>query len=83
MKPIERSAKVRQEADFVMEEIGLHDILAPCDRVVLQGSYYLNTMIYPDIDLYVSKMALHRFVGLSQTPPHSTRTCRRKLSKFR
>ena len=28
-------------------------------------------------------LALHRFVGLSQTPPHSTRTCSRKLSKFR
>jgi hypothetical protein len=28
-------------------------------------------------------LALRRFVGLSQTPPHSTRTCRRKLSKFR
>jgi hypothetical protein len=34
-------------------------------------------------EVFLGFWALRRFVGLSQTPAHSTRTCRRKLSKFR
>lgn len=53
MDPLTRSALLRQEADYVMHAIGLHDILAPYGPVAFIGSYFLDVMAYPDIDLLI------------------------------
>ena len=58
MDPMERSRKVREEADVVMWLVGLHDALAHCGQISLCGSYYLDVMVYPDIDLYVPKVSV-------------------------
>jgi hypothetical protein len=60
LKPLERSAKVRQEADWVMHDIRLQEILAPYGKITLSGSYFLDVMVYPDIDLYIPPVTIEQ-----------------------
>jgi len=56
MLPLERSDKLRREADLVLGLIRLYDILRPYGKVYQSGSYFLDVMVYPDIDLYITKV---------------------------
>ena len=57
MDVLERAAKLREEADLVMEMIGLEEILHPFGEITPTGSYFLDVMVYPDVDLYMSKVS--------------------------
>ena len=58
MLPLERSDKLRREADLVLGLIRLYDILRPYGKVYQSGSYFLDVMVYPDIDLYITKVSI-------------------------
>ena len=58
MDPLARSAKLRQEADQVIHTIGLRDILAPYGPVAFIGSYFLDVMAYPDIDISIPPVTI-------------------------
>jgi hypothetical protein len=60
MKPIERSIILKQEADFLLEELNMVPVLSQHGKITFTGSYYLDLMIYPDIDLYVSKIPVNK-----------------------
>jgi len=60
MDPLERASKLRQEADLVLQRVGVYDILRPCGRIVPTGSYFLDAMVYPDIDLMMSKVSIEQ-----------------------
>ncbi|MFC2078846.1 hypothetical protein ACFLSZ_02590 [Candidatus Bipolaricaulota bacterium] len=50
MTPEERSRALRQEADQVLDLIRLRELCAPIGRLMPTGSYFLDLMMYPDID---------------------------------
>jgi hypothetical protein len=58
MLALERADKLRSEADLVLGLIRLYDILLPYGKVFPGGSYYLDVMVYPDIDLYITRVSL-------------------------
>ncbi len=60
MDPLERASKLRQEADLVLQKVGVYDILRPYGRIVPTGSYFLDVMVYPDIDLMMSKVSVEQ-----------------------
>jgi hypothetical protein len=60
MLPLERATKLRQEADIVLGLIRLYDILRPYGKVFTTGSFFLDVMAYPDIDLYITKVNLEQ-----------------------
>jgi hypothetical protein len=58
MEPMERASKLRQEADFVLQQVKAYEILRPHGTIVPTGSYMLDVMVYPDIDLYLTKVSI-------------------------
>jgi hypothetical protein len=60
MDPLERASKLRQEADLVLQRVGVCDILRPYGRIVPTGSYFLDVMVYPDIDLMMSRVSIEQ-----------------------
>lgn len=53
MNAIQRSQEIKQEADALLREEGIEALLSRCGDVIYTGSYALDLMVWPDIDLYV------------------------------
>jgi hypothetical protein len=64
MWPLERADNLRREADLVLKLIRMDEILLPFGRVFPTGSYYLDVMAYPDIDLYINKVRIEQLFDL-------------------
>ena len=58
MHPLEYSGKLRQEADLILQKVRLMEILGPSRKITFTGSYFLDVMVYPDIDIYISKLTV-------------------------
>jgi len=57
-KPLKHAQTLKREANYVLERVKVNQILASYGRVTATGSYFLDTMVYPDIDLYLSKVSI-------------------------
>lgn len=53
MTPEERSKALRQQADEVLAHIRLHEHCAQIGNIIPTGSYFLDLMMYPDVDIYL------------------------------
>jgi hypothetical protein len=58
MNLLERAGRLHQEADELTLVLGLKDTLQPFGEIVATGSYYLDLMVYPDLDLYIPKASI-------------------------
>jgi hypothetical protein len=58
MEPLERALKLRKEAEFILDQLKVREIVHPYSKTVPTGSYYLDVMAYPDIDLYIRKLSI-------------------------
>jgi len=53
MTPEERSRSLRAEADKVLELVRLREYCSEIGELIPTGSYFLDLLMYPDIDLYL------------------------------
>ncbi|RPI19595.1 MAG: YceI family protein [Ignavibacteriae bacterium] len=60
MSPTQISVELKKQADYILHELKFCDILSHCGRVIPTGSYFLDLMIYPDIDFYVTKVPIEK-----------------------
>jgi hypothetical protein len=65
MTPEQRSKILRKEADAVMTMIDLKKHCADIGEITPTGSYFLDCMMYPDIDLYIPLVPAGVFLGLA------------------
>jgi hypothetical protein len=64
MDPLQRAQRLKDEADLVLREVGVHTTLCGYGRVVPTGSYFLDVMVYPDIDLYISAVSVDELFAI-------------------
>jgi hypothetical protein len=64
MDILERAAKLRQEAELVMQAVRLEELLRPYGGMTPTGSYFLDLMVYPDIDLYMPKVSIRQLLEI-------------------
>ena len=64
MDPLKRAARLKREADFILQAVNLVEIVQPYGRITPTGSYYLDVMIYPDIDLYLSPVSIEALFAI-------------------
>lgn len=66
MTPEERSQNLLQEADEVLQKVNLRKLCTPIGEITPTGSYFLNLMMYPDIDVYLPHTTLEKFFSLAE-----------------
>jgi hypothetical protein len=64
MTPEERSKRLRKEADKVLAMVHLKKHCSPFGKIIPTGSYYLDCMMYPDIDLYIPRIPIDSLLGI-------------------
>lgn len=58
MNPLDRANLIKLEADLILQKVRLMEILGPYGKITFTGSYFLDVMVYPDIDIYISKLTV-------------------------
>jgi len=61
----DRSRALRQEADDVLGLVRLQELCAPIGELVPTGSYFMDLMMYPDVDLYLPPTTPGRLMGVA------------------
>jgi hypothetical protein len=66
MTPEERSKLLRKEADKVLAIIHLKRHCSPIGNIVVTGSYFMDLMMYPDIDIYIPKSTVESLLTIAK-----------------
>ena len=65
MMPDDRSCALREEADQVLGLVRLQDLCASIGTLAPTGSYFMDLMMYPDVDLYLPPTVPEKLLGVA------------------
>jgi len=57
-EPLALAERLHEQAGQLLAELRLAEIIAPYGAITPTGSYTLNVMVYPDIDIYLPKLSI-------------------------
>ena len=57
-EPLALAERLHEQAEQILADLRLAEIIAPYGAITPTGSYYLNVMVYPDIDIYLPKLSI-------------------------
>ena len=57
-EPLALAERLHQQAGQLLADLRLAEIIAPYGAITPTGSYYLNVMVYPDIDIYLPRLTI-------------------------
>ena len=57
-------ALLRQEADILLRELRVHEIVSEYGTLTPTGSYFLDVMAYPDIDFCISQLSVEQLFSI-------------------
>jgi hypothetical protein len=63
-EPLVLADALHQQAEKLLAAIHLAQIIQPYGLLAPTGSYYLNVMVYPDIDLYLPKLTIEQMFAI-------------------
>jgi len=73
---LERAGRLQLEAAELMKTIRLFEALQPSGDVFLTGSYFLDVMVYPDLDLYVPMTGIENIFAAAGQMANNDRVIR-------
>lgn len=73
---LERASRLHVEAGELMKTIRLVESLQPFGEVIFTGSYFLDVMVYPDLDLYVPMTRIENIFAATGQMASNTRVAR-------
>jgi hypothetical protein len=57
-EPLALAERLHHQAGQLLSDLRLVEIISPYGPITPTGSYYLNAMVYPDIDIYLPKLSI-------------------------
>jgi hypothetical protein len=78
---LQRSAQLHAEADWIIRKIRLYDVLQSYGEVYLTGSYLLDVMVYPDLDLYIPPLGIEQLFKVAARLAQCELVCEVKFQK--
>lgn len=66
MNVLERSSLLRKEADEIIVHTELVKHCASIGKITYSGSYFLDLMMYPDIDIYLPETTMDKMLDLAK-----------------
>ena len=74
--PLARASRLQLEAGQLMKTIRLMESLQPSGEVFLTGSHFLDVMVYPDLDLYVTMTGIENIFAAAGQMAGNARVAR-------
>jgi hypothetical protein len=65
VSPLDLATKLRHEADDVLQLVGFEKITHPYGPAIPTGSYFLDVMVFPDIDVYMPRVSIARLFTMA------------------
>lgn len=65
LEPLALADVLHRQAEQLLANIQLVEVLSPYGIVTPTGSYYLNVMVYPDIDLYLPELTVEQVFAIA------------------